>query len=57
MTCEKVNERLVCCSPLAENHDGTSQGIDTFQETLELPQLGSIIQFPEVLGLLCQILA
>ena len=57
MVCEEVNERLVCCSPLAGNDGGPPHGISTFQETLELSQLGSVVQLPEILRLLCQILA
>ena len=57
MTCEEVNESLVCCSMLAGNDGGPSSGVGTFQETLELSQLGSVVQLPEILRLLCQILA
>ena len=36
MTRKEVDERLVCCSRLGGNDSGPSQGIVTFQETLEL---------------------
>ncbi len=55
MACEQVNESLVCYSPLAGDDGGPSYGISTFQETLELSQLGSVVQLPEILRLLCQI--
>ena len=55
MACEQVNKSLVCYSPLAGDDGGPSYGISTFQETLELSQLGSVVQLPEILRLLCQI--
>lgn len=57
MSCEEVNERLVCCTPLAGNDGGPSYGFRTFQETLEFPQLGSVIELSEIFSLLSQILA
>lgn len=57
MTCEEVDERLVCCSLLASSDGGPSSGVSTFQETFELSQLSSVVQLPEILRLLCQILA
>ena len=53
MTREKVDERLVRCSHLAGNDGGPLYGLSTFQETLELSQLGSVIQLSEIFRLLC----
>lgn len=53
MTREEVNERLIRCSPSAGNDYGPSCGFGTFQETFELSQFDSVIQLPEVFGLLC----
>ena len=55
MTCEEVNECLVCYSPLAGNDGGPSYGLNTFQETFELSQFGSVVQLPKIFRLLCQI--
>ena len=57
MTCEEVNEVLVCCSPLAGDEGGPWYRISTFQESFELSQLCNVIQLSEILRLLCQILA
>ena len=52
MTCEEVNECLVCYSPLAGSDGGPSYRLNTFQETFELSQFGSVVQLPKIFRLL-----
>ena len=57
MTRKEVDERLVCCSLLGGNDSRLLYKISTFQQTLELPQFGTVVQLPEIFCLLCQIFA